>query len=988
MRTLTFLLITVMSIASMGLTPAQQKQLDVKITIEGRPEHPTVYMTRADIERARTNREKHAWAKRAAERLLAEADSWANRSDQELLDLVPPEKSSYAYGFAGCPVCGGTFAGWWGMRGVAKLEDPRHVRCVNGHRLPDEEHPDAGDGWTAPDGRKFYFVGTYNSYIIDVLTGATTNLVHAYALTGDKKYAHKAALLLDNLARIYPTSEAGSADYPSDPPSGRFNRPWYQVARTLVLYANQYDILLMGDALDEPSSVAGMTRRKNIEQNMLLNGAAYCYRQSVIGPALHNGQADYIRGPMAVAAAMGIPQYIAWGVDGPYSIRAMIANNVDRDGQYYETSAGYSDHARSLYMDMAEIVRNYTDAAHPDGINLSADPVFRMFNLLPRTRLRCATLPPSLGDDAPNVFRLARMEGSDARDIANLERLCALANDPELDRVLAEACSGDVAKARYGSSIGSWLLFHARELPGATAPSEMKSPEAPQASDLFSQKGLAILRSGIDENARAATLRFGPTLNHGHFDEMNLNVYAHGYEMSYDLGYALGSTHTQVGWAKQTASHNLVVVDETSQLEAGRAGGTLKYFKTAPGVTVVSANNANCYSAQGVSTYERTVAMIDASDDQSYIVDIFRVRGGSKHDYVFHARGTDVEIEGLEFGPPAKGSLAGEEFEWGDRQDSGGDMAGVVGKDYWNPPPGNGYGFLMHPRTAKPNGKVWAATWTIDKENEARLRLSMLPTADTQVVRCDAPGIYPKFPKAGYVMARRSGENLSSTFASIIEPYGASRAIKTITPLQSPDAGGVAVRIELANGRIDEITWSPEGDFRLARSDGGGTTAGSDGATGIIEEIDYEKGILFVRPTRPLEGDLAGRFVHVTNPAYAQDSPYRIAAVAPSDGGLTAIRLAPTRLILGRAHMDDAPADGKTLPNLVPIEYAKSLKHKYSGFFRGKRLETPDGRSSTRIQAIDDQGLSITVESSDGFRAGDDLLIYDVSVGDGIRIPL
>src|SRR4029077_19833960 len=120
-----------------------------------------------------------------------------------------------------------------------------------------------------------------------------------------------------------------------------------------------------------------------------------------------------------------------------------------------------------------------------------------------------------------------------------------------------------------------------------------------------------ILRGGTAENARAATLRYGPTLNHGHLDEMNLNIYAQGYEMSYDLGYSLGSTHTQVGWAHTNASHNTVVVDETPQLKSGRSGGTFQSFTSLPGITIVRADDPTCYQSQGVQQYARTVAMVD-----------------------------------------------------------------------------------------------------------------------------------------------------------------------------------------------------------------------------------------------------------------------------------------------------------------------------------------------------------------------------------------
>jgi hypothetical protein len=141
-----------------------------------------------------------------------------------------------------------------------------------------------------------------------------------------------------------------------------------------------------------------------------------------------------------------------------------------------------------------------------------------------------------------------------------------------LGRILLRVAGGDLEKLRAGNA-NDWLLFHARDVEGASSESAAATTQpvihplsgiSLDQSDLFSQKGLAILRSGSGENARAISLRVGPTLNHGHFDEMNLNVFARGYEMSYDLGYALASTHTQVGWAKQTASHNTVLVDENA----------------------------------------------------------------------------------------------------------------------------------------------------------------------------------------------------------------------------------------------------------------------------------------------------------------------------------------------------------------------------------------------------------------------------------------
>ena len=128
---------------------------------------------------------------------------------------------------------------WGAPDGAASLNDSNHVQCASATALSDADHPDTGTGYTDPSGKKFYFIGTYNSFVIETLNSALDKLTLAYALTEDAKYSAKAALILDELARIYPTSETGSVDCPLHaPPSGRFNRPWYQVARVLTKYAN------------------------------------------------------------------------------------------------------------------------------------------------------------------------------------------------------------------------------------------------------------------------------------------------------------------------------------------------------------------------------------------------------------------------------------------------------------------------------------------------------------------------------------------------------------------------------------------------------------------------------------------------------------------------------------------------------------------------------------------------------------------------------
>jgi hypothetical protein len=158
-----------------------------------------------------------------------------------------------------------------------------------------------------------------------------------------------------------------------------------------------------------------------------------------------------------------------------------------------------------------------------------------------------------------------------------------------------------------------------------------------------------------------------------------------------------------------------------------------------------------------------------------------------------------------------------------------------------------------------------------------------------------------------------------------------------------------------------------------------------DAYTGEINRLDFEKGILYTKATLPEGFKLRGEFVSIGNDRYTHRSSYRIESVS-REGDLTAIKLAPTTFVIGRAHLDRSPPDEKTLPNIVPLEYAKSVGGKASGFFGGKTIASSNGSVKTTIRSIE-AGQRITVASSAGFKAGDDAIIYDIQPADDFNIP-
>ena len=72
------------------------------------------------------------------------------------------------------------------------------------------------------------------------------------------------------------------------------------------------------------------------------------------------------------------------------------------------------------------------------------------------------------------------------------------------------------------------------------------------------------------------------------------------------------------------------------------------------------------------SMYRRTVALIKIDDESSYVMDVFRVKGGNDHVYSFHGPEGAVDVRGLNLKKQAKGTYAGEDVPFGyayDRKD-------------------------------------------------------------------------------------------------------------------------------------------------------------------------------------------------------------------------------------------------------------------------------------------------------------------------------
>ena len=199
------------------------------------PKTARTLFTDEQIALARANVKKYPAAAGIAANIIKAADGWMAWKDEELTFALTSADvpRAFAVSVTGCPVCGAKMKEAHGDYGwiMEPQRDPKklfHLKCPScGTEFPsndyaayyrsgfktkddgDGKYVDNGRGWVDPKtGEKFWFVAYYNHWLWHkYLVPGLHDLAEAYLLTGDKKYAHKAAVMLHRIAAVYPAMD-------------------------------------------------------------------------------------------------------------------------------------------------------------------------------------------------------------------------------------------------------------------------------------------------------------------------------------------------------------------------------------------------------------------------------------------------------------------------------------------------------------------------------------------------------------------------------------------------------------------------------------------------------------------------------------------------------------------------------------------------------------------------------------------------------------
>jgi len=793
------------------------------------------------VARAWANAREHAWAAEIRDSLVAAAKPWMQMPDDELWELMfgnTLKRAWQVWSDGHCPSCKKPVPMYewvpdamkqpWKMRCPQCKElfpkndfarfyrsglDEQNVfdpKRADRSLLFNAEHPepsdplhkfgvDEGEGYVA-HGKRWRFI---NAYLIfgqwkQAIVGGIRNLAAAYVATGDMAYAHKAGVLLDRVADLYPTFDFGKEGvmYEGAPRSG-YVSTWHDACVEVYDLALAYDAVFEGLARD-PELVkflaAKAAKHKLANPKTTFADIQRSIEERIFRDTLNNRPKIESNYPMTDVTITTLQTVLDWPGNRAEVLSlldAIISKATAVDGLTGEKGiAGYSVIAPR---NISELLGRYA-RSNPGFIREALGRHPRLHDMF-RFHLDTWCLEqyyPRSGDTGafatknPGYVGVAfsRNPGINPSAYAFLWELYEATGDEDFVRVIHKANGSTAAGLPYDLFAASPADFQVNV---AKVIAE-SGAEIKLASVNKTEWGLALLRSGEGTNARAAWLDYDSGERHGHADGMTIGLFAKGLDLLPDFGYPPvqygGWSAPRSVWYMQTAAHNTVAVD--GQNTKPGTGKTTLWFDGNQ-FRAVRASGSKLIGAQ---QFERTLALVDISEKDSYLIDVFRVEGGKEHTRFLHGHFGQAAARGLSLVPIEV----------------------------------TRYGEVMRNfrRDTKPQ-EGWSLDWNVEDHLKYLPPVSQVQLRHTDLTRGAevelaeswvAVGLYGGTADAWIpsVLVRRRAEQapLASTFVGVMEPSETQSKLGKIRRLNLHDGNGklcpdedVGAEIQLADGRRD-----------------------------------------------------------------------------------------------------------------------------------------------------------------------------------------
>ncbi len=980
----------------------------------------TLIYTSVNVQKALYNIKHFGKAKAIKETILRSADKWLEWEDEDIRFIMTDARVPRGFDLnpQGCPVHGDSiFKKGGAYPWIVDPLSPFKVKCPVGEEIyPSNDYAtfyksdfsekrdwnkgytDNGWGWIAPDGQRYWFIAYANHWIWkDHLEPAILNLGRAYVLTGDKRYAHKAAVMLNRLAEIYPSMDYANQSrygYMLKQQGGVYNGKVFNLiweTSFIQAAAETYDAVW--NTIDDDTVLlrnnnkTGKEVRAFIEANVLedaLDGYLSFKIQGNYG--MHQSALLYV---LLARQNMDTKKYIDMIVNSPgvsrvqSGIRYALYNMIFRDGTPLE-SPSYN----TLTIEQLAILG---DLLKKSGYDIFSD--YRMLLLFksPIEMVVARKFTPDIGDSGNTLGGIVGLNSNAYQIAYHNYRLPEMLNWLEFMQKTGEN-SFDSYPSLFRTVIADSTVKNAR----ANLPARK--------SRLFAGYGMGVLNNRRDNMGIA--VNYGYKGTHYHWDFLNVDLFAYGQKMMPDFGYpdAMNNYVKELfGWSTNTVAHNTVIVDARRQ-DKNNMGG-LHHFSNGDFIRSIDVSSK---PYEQVSTYRRNIIMVDVDSNSSYFADFFRIEGGRQHDYALHGPpGKAYPISG-KWGKIQPGTFAGRKVKIGEIYDDA--LLNVPGyQGGYSSYKGSGYQYLFNVQQLKKGELI--TEYRHLNDSTAKLRIHIPESQNFSIFKADA---FDK-PRAKrflvkYLLVRHqaapSEDSLKTVFTSIWEPYhaepvitgsksvkvegGYAKAIqvkrKNYFDIIISDTGNAVKRIPAHQIQTDAatavVTLSEENDLkRVYFSDGTflkwkEKEFRASPIKGVIQNIDVTKR-RFIIKTASLPAITAasmdGKIMNISN-AY-KNTVHPIAS-AMVDKDLLEVTTSDD-LIVGKLKVDSTNAEYIFTSTTLP----------FAELYRGTTLLDKDMQPVALITDVVHKGAKLKILTNGGhISSGDDLWICNIALDDLVEI--
>jgi hypothetical protein len=680
------------------------------------------------VARARANAAKYTWAKTLMEAKSRAARRWAGWGDDRLLAFVPVVTPMRP---CDCPNCGKPWRGYiwswdpnrpdeivcrWCRTSTTPVafRDNDVLICKDPQGV-DRKLPCYRDA----KGKRHFIRSRLAYHKLCYAAKVAMALAEGFVLTGERALGRKAIVLMRRLGEVYPGYVLKDWKTFGETPwglAGKVSGWHYQDAIVVGGLARAYDALRCAGLVtaDDAKVIEDGLFRKAGELLIAVPPSRGCV----------NDIPHRFAGVTSIARVLGDRAIMNWAMNDETGFETFVQSKWLPDGHWCERSPSYDMMSLSNLHLTPWVMLGYTSSGAAEPMDLRTIPLIKRIN----TALFDIVWPdgtlPAMSDSHVGARPRETLAEINYAWYGGQDRLA----------FLVRAYGGKLLER--GDEFAFW---HRRPDIDAELKRLDLEPLPARPSIHLPHLGITLLRGGEGATRTVVMLDHGKWADgHCHYDRLGIIVWARGREMASDLGYVYAAHPLRHRWMVHTLAHNTVVVDGESQARPGQARPV--FVRLGGPVQAIEAAAVTAYPKK-VTAYRRTIAMLARAGKQPLVCDVFRVRGGATHDWSYHAETGQLTLEGV--------SLS-------------------AGQPLGDARP---YRQLTDIRSGTTEGG-WQATYRWpDGEG---LRLWMGGAAGTVVSTVSAPGQRRKDQEGRrlpYVIVRRTGKDLASTFVCVHEPF-------------------------------------------------------------------------------------------------------------------------------------------------------------------------------------------------------------------------